>query len=450
MFDTMFFDYFFFFLYDEKRSELILMVQKSVDATTLLIRGILLIGLGICLFFVNQFTLRFLLFLLGILTVLSACYSLFCCLFQKKRVLFVDGIGDLLIGSFILCFTDFILHSFAICFGFYLLLHIVISCIEYFLYRRNYYKGRLRIIVHILFQLFFLIPLLFNLEQNIPVISMILGIYLIVLGITRLTDFLTVLIPKRTTDKIKQQIQIPLPVFLNAFIPKKLVTLVNEMLEVEQDTKHFDEKSLSFVPDLFVLIHLADHGSAKMGHMEIAFEGQVYSYGNYDMHSRSFFDMIGDGVVLVANQEDYIRYVVTKKDRYVIEFGLCLTSKERLVIKKQLECLIHTDTEPYYPDLQLSELGLLPKDEYHDMSSEIYAFASGRFYKILKGKYKKFFVLKTNCAMVAQFVLSSIGKQILVVNGIITPGAYYDYLNDRFKLKNTNVVSRKVYTKDDF
>ena len=52
--------------------------------------------------------------------------------------------------------------------------------------------------------------------------------------------------------------------------------------------------------------------------------------------------------------------------------------------------------------------------------------------------------------MVAQYVLSSIGKQILCVNGIITPGAYYDYLNARFKLKNTNVISRKVYTRKDF
>ena len=84
------------------------------------------------------------------------------------------------------------------------------------------------------------------------------------------------------------------------------------------------------------------------------------------------------------------------------------------------------------------------------MSSEIYKYANGKFYKIIKGKYKKFFVLKTNCAMVVDFVLSSIGKQILCVNGIITPGSYYDYLNARFKLKNTNVISRKVYTKNDF
>lgn len=426
------------------------MVKRSINATTLLIWGISFIGLGICLFFANQFTLRFLFFLLGVLTVLSSCYAVIQFFFLKKRFSVVMEFGNFVIGFFILFFSDFILHSLAICFGFYLLLHIIISCIEYFLYRKNYQKGRLRIVLHIWFQLFFLIPLLFNLEQNIQVISIILGIYLMTYGVTRLTNFLTVLLPSRTTDRIKQQIQIPLPVFFNAFIPKRLITLVNEMIEVKQDTKQFNFCKLSGEPNLFVLIHLAEHGSAKMGHMEIAFQGQVYSYGNYDLHSRSFFDMIGDGVVMVAQKEDYIRYVVTKKDRYVIEFGICLTSKEQILIQKKLQHLIHFNTESYFPDLQLSELGLLPKGDYHDMSSEIYDCASGKFYKILKGKYKNFFVLKTNCAMLAQYVLSSIGKQIFCVNGIITPGAYYDYLNDRFKLKNTNVVSRKVYTKKDF
>lgn len=432
------------------------MLAKSISATTLFISGLVFIILGICLFFVKQLTLRFLLLLLGIAMAIFGLFSFLRFLLEKpesskQRISFATiGIRDFIIGLFILICPNFILHSFAICFGIYLLLHTVICCIEYLLYRKNYLKGRLKVILNILFQLFFLIPLLFNREENIQVTSIILGIYLIGYGITRITDFLTILVPKRTTNRIKQQIQIPLPVIINAFIPRKLITLVNEMVALDTDTKQFNSKKKSPPPDIYVLIHLAPTGTAAMGHMEIAFENQIYSYGNYDMHSRSLLDSIGDGVVLVANKQDYIRYVVTKKERYIVEFGLSLTKKEIDVVKKQLYKLVHNHTEPYYPDLELADKGLLPNSNYQDMSSEIYQYANGKFYKITKGKYKKFFVLKTNCAMVAQYVLSSIGKQILCINGIITPGAYYDYLNERFKLKNTNVVSRKVYTVEDF
>lgn len=428
------------------------MIAKSIDAITLIFSGIIFIILGICLFFIPQVALKILLLLFGGMTILSGVFSLLKCFFDKKKkpisVPLTASFRDLGIGIFICCMTDFILHSFAVCFGFYLLLHTIINAIQYFIYRKNKIKGRLRIILNILFLLFFLIPLLFDLEQNVQVTSVILGIYLIGYGLTYITDFLTVIIPKKTSNKVKKQIQIPLPVFINAFIPRHLITLVNEMLEVEEET--FDYQKRKETPDIFVFIHLAKKGSAAMGHVEIGFQNRIYSYGNYDLHSRKLFDTLGDGIILVADQEKYIRYMVTQKDRYILAFGVTLTKREKEIVKEQINRLVYTDTEPFYPDVALAQKKLLPSGSYQDMSSELYQYADGEFYKIKKGKYKKFFVLKTNCAMVANYVLSSIGKQILCVNGIITPGAYYDYLNARFKLKNTNVISRKIYTKKDF
>lgn len=430
------------------------MLAKSVNAGALLLSGICFIILGICLFFANQVTLKILLLLFGLLTTLFGSYSILKVILEKKKPITISsllpGIRDLIIGILIFSFTNFILHSFAVCFGIYLFLHAIINIIEYYLYKKNNIKGRLRILLTIILQIFFFIPLFFDSSENIQVTSIILGIYLIGLGITQITDFLTILIPTRTTNRIKQQIQIPLPVILNAFIPRKLIELVNESLEVKEDTNKLNLKKQSTIPDIYVLIHLANSGTAAMGHVEIGFEDQIYSYGNYDMHSRSFMNAIGDGVVLVANKKEYIRYLVTKKNRYIVEFGLSLTKKEIEGVKKQLKKLTNENTEEYYPDLELFDKGLLPGGEYKDMSSEIYKYADGKFYKIIKGKYKKFFVLKTNCAMVVDFVLSSIGKQILCINGIITPGSYYDYLNNRFKLKNTNVITRKIYTKNDF
>ena len=37
---------------------------------------------------------------------------------------------------------------------------------------------------------------------------------------------------------------------------------------------------------------------------------------------------------------------------------------------------------------------------------------------------------------------------ILSINGIITPGTYYDYLNRALKLKRSNVISKEIYNFD--
>ena len=84
------------------------------------------------------------------------------------------------------------------------------------------------------------------------------------------------------------------------------------------------------------------------------------------------------------------------------------------------------------------------------MSSDIYKFANGRYKKIIKGKNKKFFVLKNNCVIVAESILSTTGTSILNMNGLICPGAYYDYLNREFMKNNSIVITRKVYTKYDY
>lgn len=256
--------------------------------------------------------------------------------------------------------------------------------------------------------------------------------------------------PSKILNKIKRKIKIPIPEVFTAFIPQQLITLVNEMLEVDPEASDYNYQKSDSETDLQIILHLAKSGTATMGHIEIAFRNIVYSYGNYDMHSRSLFQAVGDGVILIVDKQKYIKYCVEKRERYLIEFGLQLTDKEKEIIEKNINELINTNTIDYYSDAQLIEQGKISKRQLTDMSSEIYMYAGGYFKKITKGKYKKFFVLNNNCAMMVKSVLKTIGKDVIAINGILTPGAYYDYLNRQFMLKNTNVITRKIYTKNDF
>ena len=94
-------------------------------------------------------------------------------------------------------------------------------------------------------------------------------------------------------------------------------------------------------------------------------------------------------------------------------------------------------------------MGKIEAGNYHDISSDIYKLADAKFFKITKGPHKKFFIFKTNCVMIAEYILGSLGKNVIAINGIISPGTYYEYLNTEFKKRNTNVITRKIYTKDN-
>ena len=55
--------------------------------------------------------------------------------------------------------------------------------------------------------------------------------------------------------------------------------------------------------------------------------------------------------------------------------------------------------------------------------------------------------MSTNCVLLADSILSKAGTDIINTAGIISPGAYYDYLQKEYTLKNGIVVSRDVYGK---
>lgn len=429
------------------------MLEKSIKASYLLITTIFLVTMGILLITLKiqfaQLLIRIIcygLILKGLINLLLLIYNK-----QNRQKKFImRDVADILFGVIIISIRESIINLLPVVFGLYFLAIAIIRTVDYYIYKKNKIKGRLRILFSIILNLLASIILSINPHLKTKYIVIIIGIYLILFGIKYAVDFFIEILPSKILNKIKRKIKIPIPEIFTAFIPQQLISLVNEMLEVNPGASDYNYQKSDSETDLQIILHLAKSGTATMGHIEIAFRNIVYSYGNYDMHSRSLFQAVGDGVILIVDKQKYIKYCVEKRDRYLIEFGLQLTDKEKEIIEKNINELINTNTIDYYSDAQLIEQGKIPKRQLTDMSSEIYMYAGGYFRKIIKGKYKKFFVLNNNCAMMVKSVLKKIGKDVMAINGILTPGAYYDYLNRQFMLKNTNVITRKIYTKNDF
>lgn len=429
------------------------MLEKSIKASYLLISTIFLITMG-CLLMILK--VQFADLLIKIVCwgfILKGLFNLLLLCFNKQnrcKNFILKEIADVLFGFIIISFKGKLIHLLPVLFGLYFLAIAIIQCVDYYIYQKNKIKGRLGILVSIVVNLFASLLLVVKPDSKTKYIVTIIGIYLIMIGIKTGIDFLLEILPQKIVNKIKMNIKIPVPEIFTAFIPQKLISLINEMLSVDPKANNYNHNKKSEKSDLQIILHLASSGTAAMGHLEIAFKNMIYSYGNYDMHSRSLFQAVGDGVILIVDKQKYIQYCVQKRNRYLIEFGLKLTNDEKEIIEQNIKSLINTNTIDYFSDAELIEQGKIPPRKLTDMSSEIYLYAGGKFKKIIKGKYKKFFVLHNNCAMMVKSVLKTIGKDVIAINGILTPGTYYEYLNNQFMLKNTNVITRKVYTKNDF
>lgn len=428
------------------------MLKKNIDTYGLLLFSIICTVLGFLTIFNGKLILRYNIYLLAVIIALYTLFDFAKIFFDKnnnKSIMqgIIKVVFDYTFAMIIIYNTDLILAGITIIFGFYILVHSILHLINFILYRINNIKGALKLLLYFIVTFVLAVILIFSPNRNIFYGELIIGLYFIFLGIAKLDDFIIEITPTKISNKLKSHIQIQLPILFAMFIPKQLISLINENLEIREEPEEFDVKKMEKIPDIEVIVHLATSGSASFGHVEVCYQNKIYSFGNYDRHSRYLFDAIGDGVICIADRNKYIDYVLTKKNRYLVVFGIKLTDKEKIIIEKRIDKLINENTTDYYPDLELYEQGIIPKADFNDMSSDIYRLANGKFKKITSGKNKKFFVLKTNCVMVANTILNGIEGNLIAINGIISPGSYYDYLNNAFLRKNSKVITRKVYTR---
>lgn len=80
----------------------------------------------------------------------------------------------------------------------------------------------------------------------------------------------------------------------------------------------------------------------------------------------------------------------------------------------------------------------------------MYISTNAKFYKFRTGKFKTYYVLGVSCCTFVNEIIGYSGIDFLKMNGIISPGTYYDCLNREYINKTGLVVSRTIYTKDTY
>ena len=85
------------------------------------------------------------------------------------------------------------------------------------------------------------------------------------------------------------------------------------------------------------------------------------------------------------------------------------------------------------------------RDYESDYGCRLHYRTGAKFYKIRKGRFKTYWVLGENCVVFADLMLGLIGADILSMRGVITPGTYFDYLQEEYEKENSPVVSCVIH-----
>lgn len=425
--------------------------DKLFNATNSLIIGICLVLLGL-LMSIGKDTLYVNFVNIFLIAVLFLSMKQFLNYFagrkKDQKLNFTRSSINLLFCLVCSLFRDIPLSILPIIFGIYLLLNAIIKFINYYILLKGKANGKLTEFVLGLFYLIISIPIIFSPLKYLNVVLVIIGVYTILLGINYIMSFISYLIPKKVKNKIKRRMRISLPVFIEAIIPFTVLNEINYLLDKDNYDKPFvfDEKVEEVIPDLEVFVHTSNRGFNRMGHVDIYYNNKVISYGNYDDESVKFFTMIGDGVLFTTEKDKYIPFCVEHSKKTIFVFGLELTDIQKNNIDKTIDKIFNDVYEwsPPYVDA-LSKKKKVNMNKYKDYSSILYQTTNASFYKFKTGRFKKYFTLGNNCCKLADHIIGKSGIDILKMTGIITPGAYYEYLNREFKKKNSMVVSRKIY-----
>lgn len=431
---------------------------RNKDIYSMIFSGILYFILGI-LFLVQKQTVYFavkgFLNLLIILFVVAAIFQIigFSPVKNKNLTSLSRIIGfsaNLIMASILYFKPEVVVALVPIFFGIYAISSGIIRILIYIQYRRNNVGGRILVILGAIILIVLGTLIITHPLTAILPISNIIGLFFVFYGISFIIDGLIEGLSIEVKDSFKRRIRISLPVFMVALIPHRILMKINKSLETEKlNKKDFVQFKENTPFDLEVLIHVAETGTAAFGHVDIWFDGKVMTYGSYDEDTYKFRGAISDGVFIeIDDKKKYIEFSQKEMDKTMFGFGLKLTEEQKERVQEKIDEL-KENLYQWKPKSMVDEEKGIEGIRRKDYASKVYDNLKGKFYKFIKGPFKTYFVMNTNCVLLADKIVGQSGIDLVKIQGLISPGAYFEFFNREFSRKNSFVISRSIYYKED-
>lgn len=230
-------------------------------------------------------------------------------------------------------------------------------------------------------------------------------------------------------------------IFRDAFVPKRVYS---EFMNATDDTidhvvakySYYHAQREQKASDvLTVYMHTWKPGLDMMGHCDISFRGMSYTLSNYDVENAYFDGIITTGTIGIGPVKEYINFSTDYKEKLIFGYTISLTTSQADAVARELDVIHHTMTEEWKPrDVQKNKSA-------HEILTHIPAFS---IRKVIKGPFRNYFVLGTNCAKLVDVILNEAGIETKVSKNLLTPGEYMSILD---KDKEKRVIEKRVYWK---
>ncbi len=275
---------------------------------------------------------------------------------------------------------------------------------------------------------------------NLPRINWLIGVYLAILSLSLLGDAVREFFRWDVDGRhFRHRIRIKPPVLLTAFLPTRSAEKLNRMMQTEQ----LEFLSQLNAPEgvehgvLEVFFHTGKDVAMGFGHVDFCLRDTFYSYGVYDPSSNRCLNLLSDGVMAVSPREEYLRFATEAENKTLIGFELYLSEEQEAKVRLALTTILTEFCVPWKPEQTEHIVPLGPQD--------FEARAKTRFFKFVKGAYRTYNTVRTNCVALAEMLVAQSGLPIMQNNGIITPGTYLSFMEREFARKNSIVVKKNVY-----
>ncbi|MCY7098552.1 DUF308 domain-containing protein [Streptococcus oralis] len=425
-------------------------LSLGLTGKKLLVQGFLFVLLGLILMVTGTWlpvtVIRLVLFLAWIATVLDLVLRIF------KKSQSTDTLGVALVKLLVLGYllgsnlaTDVPIYILALVIGVYQIFHASINLVTYVLYRKNKIRPRFRLLLDGLVLVFLGGTSLLSSTGNSVFQLFVLGAYFFLYGVSNIRDgFLFE--EEIGKNHLKRRVRMSLPIVLAALIPASTLAKINKFMQENADERediHLGIVKSGKTAELEIFVHTAETSLfSAIGHVDICYQGRVISYGNYDPSSETLFGMVGDGVLYFCDRDKYIDLCKRESQKTLFGYGIDLTPEMEKAVQKKLAELKQL-TIPWEPSADKIMTGDGKED--YTYAYKIRHETDGELYKFIKSKFKSYFVLSTNCVLLADTIVGQAGTDILSPKGFIAPGTYQAYLNREFEKPNSIVVSKHVY-----
>lgn len=374
----------------------------------------------------------------------------------QLRSLILSGSLNIATGVLVFLLPYFAVKLVFIFFTLYGLLNALVKLIDFDLDLRDKSRCAWQDMGFFLLFFSFTVLMIFLPEMGERAFLIIAGVYLILYGASEIYDFIIAMIPQQRKNRIRRRIRISIPMLLTSFKPlfalhkqKRKEILEPDGETPKLETVYAEGKEELGPPDIEVLIHVSDNGVGKMGHCDLFFDGQVYSYGSYDVKTIRLFGGLGDGIFFTADKERYIRYAVCNYHKTIFGYGLHLTEEQKEQIRSEITKLRSNTIRWECPlERALKTNPAATQKDAPDFGSALWNATAAEFYKFRDGKFKTYFVLTSNCVLLADQLLAPAGVDIIALDGMMSPGSYYDYLDGQLARKESNVICKTVYNSE--